>query len=408
MNVGELVLNLGIKGSEKTVGAISNVKKGLQETASMSLEAKAGIVAAMYALERLFATSGKAGTDLTNFSAALGVSAQTLQQYQYAARQVGVSNQEIEGTFKTLQGTVSKTLLGEGAPKGLARVSLLTGGISAQDLQRYQQQPQLLIQKLQEYAKKESNIGLRNETLKSFGLGENMISALSRNAFRPEVLQKAPTYSDKEVGQLDKANIAWSNLGNKVQMAVGHFNAMHGGQLVSDISKIVTQVIKLVEAFAKLSDKLHLFEMIGKAFQGWVNILGGVNTAVDKISGAISSPNERKKLAADTVQGGRDIAGYLGSLGKDLADSILPKKNEPIGPSVAPKILGALGNPAVSRQAITPSLSVQKSSGNTQNNSVNINNNFQHPGTDHKKTGSSMKQAVEQAYRQMSAQAQGT
>src|ERR1700744_4238817 len=103
MDIGSLFLNLGIKGSEKTVGALTDVKKGLGELGSMSLEAKAGIVAAMYALEQLFATSGKAGTDLTNFNAITGESVKTLQQYQYAARQVGVSNQEVEGSFKTLQ-----------------------------------------------------------------------------------------------------------------------------------------------------------------------------------------------------------------------------------------------------------------------------------------------------------------
>lgn len=381
MQIGELILNLGIKGTEKTVGALSNVKKGLSETASMSLEAKAGIIAAMYALERLFATSGKAGTDLTNFNAITGASVKTLQQYQYAARQVGVSNQEVESSFKGLQGVMTKTLLGEGGPKGLARVSLLTGGITAADIQKFAQQPQLLIQKLQEYAGKETNLGLRNETLKSFGLGENMVAALSRNAFRPEVLKKAPTYSNQEVGQLDKANIAWSNLGNKIEMAVGHFNARHGGQMVSDISKIVDQVVKLAEAFTKLAEKLKLFEGIGKVFEGWSEIFGGINSAVDKLS----EPKKRKELLGDMKDGAVGINNWIASNVMGLG-TIDKNKQQIVPNSSRPPVLGK----------------------QQQNNNVSIHNTFAHPGTDHKRTGDSMRQAVEQAYRQMSAQSQGT
>lgn len=380
MDIGSLFLNLGIKGSEKTVGALTNVKKGLSETASMSLEAKAGILAAMYALEQLFATSGKAGTDLTNFNAITGESVKTLQQYQYAARQVGVSNQDVEGSFKSLQSAMTKTLLGEGGPKGLARVSLLTGGISQKDIEAYAKDPAKLIQRLQEYASKETNLGLRNETLKSFGLGENMVAALSRNAFNPNVLKKAPTYNDTEVKQLDKANIAWSNLGNKIQMAVGHFNAMHGGQLVGDISKIVDQVVRLSEAFVKLAEKLKLFQGIGKVFEGWTKIFQGVVGGVESLTNGSKAPGVKgKDILNDTLQGGKNV--ILGMLG-DLQD----------------KVMGS--------SAITPNVA-QNNASTTQNHDVVVNNHFAHPGVDPKKTHDSTKQAVQQAYRQSSAQARG-
>lgn len=412
-----MFLSIGVRGADKTVGALTNVKKGLSETASISLEAKASILATMYALERLFATSGKAGTDLTNFNAVTGESVKTLQQYQYAARQVGVSNQDVENSFKGLQSTMTKTLMGEGAPKGLARVGLLTGGISQKDIQDYAKQPELLIQKLQEYSKKETNVGLRNETLKSFGISEGMIAGLSRNAFRPEVLKKAPTYSTNEIGQLDKANIAWSNLGNKIEMAVGHFNAKHGGQLVGDISKIVNEVVKLVEAFTKLSEKLHVFELIGKAFEGWGEILTGVSDTIDSITGAVADPKKRQPLIHNAIEGGKNVLGFANYLGEALGDrvsSALPGLQtmltaEAMGnpsPVQKPQILG--------KQSVVPNSAKGNISNTgtlakgTQNNTVKIDNHFQHPGTDHKKTGDSIKHSVQQAYRQMSAQSQGS
>lgn len=377
MDIGNLFLNLGIRGSEKTVDAIADANKGMKGLASTSLEAKVALVGAMFALERLFSNSGKAGTDLTNFNAVTGTSVKTLQQYQYAARQVGVSNQEVEGTFKTLQSAMTKTMMGQGSPAGLARVSMLTGGISQADIEKYSKSPELLIQKLQQYAQKEKNIGLRNETLKSFGLSESMIAGVSRNAFRPDVLQKAPTYSDAEVGKLDKANIAWANLGNKIEMAVGHFNAMHGGQLVKDISGIVDQVVKLTNAFVKLSEKLHLFEGIGKVFDGWTKIFQGVTTGVDTLTQAVSEPKKGKELLQNSLEGGKNV--ILGMIG-DLSDKFSP----------------------------APNVSHQTSTAKTQNNNVNITNHFQHAGADHKKTGDSVKHAVQQAFRQLPAQTQGT
>lgn len=396
MQIGELFLNLGIKGTEKTVGALSGVKKGLSETASMSLEAKAGIVAAMYALERLFATSGAAGTGLTNFNSLLGVSAQTLQQYQYAARQAGVSNQETENTFKSLQGQMTKTLNGEGAPKGLARVSMMVGGMTAEDLLKYQQAPQLLIQKLQEYAGKEKNAGLKNEVLKSFGIGDNMIAAFDRQAFTPAMLKKAPTYSDREIGALDKANIAWSNLGTKIEMAVGHFNAKHGGQIVNDISKIVDQVFRLVDAFQKLSEKLKLFDVIGDIFKFFAAATEDAADQVDAMNGKPKKEKKNPKSLFDIPVTGENLRymwlGLTGGDDKAKAGSPISKNGMPDMPkTIAPRM--------------SP-MQAQKVQSQNVNQTTTVN--FNTDVNDHKKTTDSVKKAIQHSYRQMSAQSQGT
>ncbi len=360
MNIGELFINLGIKGSEKTIGALTSVSKGMGEAKNMSLEAKAGIIGAMYALERMFAASGAAGTGLTNFNAILGVSAQTLQKYQYAARQMGVANGEVEGTFKSLQSVITKSLMGQ-APTGLARLANVVGDISSADMLRFQQNPELLIQKLQQYAQKEKNVGLRNEVLRSFGVGDSMIAAMARGGFNPGAINRAPTYGDKEIAALDRANIAWANLGNKIEMAVGHFNAKHGGQLVRDISMITEKVVILVESFVKLAESVKVFQLIGKAFEGWGKIFDGLNGLVGKggLSGFL-----------------KEMPGTFQAIGEDLmANTLMP---------------------------------VMPAPGANQTFNTNINNNFQHDGKDHKRTGDSVNKAVRDAFRQSSAQGQGS
>lgn len=402
VTAGEFFVNLGIKGAEKTVGAISSVRKGLNETASTSLETKAAIVGVLYAFERMFAASGAMGTGLTNFNALMGVSTKTLQQYQFAARQMGVTNEDTANTFKTLQATMSKTLMGEGAPKGLARVAALTGGITPQDILKFQSNPELLIQKLQDYALREKNLGLRNEVLKSFNLSDPMIAAMSRQAFTPGNLAKAPTYGDAEIKQLDRANIAWSNLGTKIEMAFGHFNAKHGMQLVSDFSKITDQVLRLAEAFTRLAEKLKVFDWIGKIFTGWSMIFEGATGAVDKLG----SEKGRKQLGGDVM----DFFKEMPSVFKAMLDDVSPETKDKFKKILYGDTPFYKPLPQGAAQIAAPPAPVNAGPGATTTSNVEVNQtlNFQHDGKDHKKVGDSTKKAVQDFYRQNPAVGQGS
>src|SRR5665213_1518970 len=237
MNIADLYVNLGIKGSEKTVGALTNVKKGMGELTSTSIEAKAAILGAMYGLERLMSISGQTGTHLTNLSEVLNMNKKSIQQWDYAAMQAGVSADEMEGSMKGVQTSMTNMLLGKGSPEGLQMVSKAVGGL---DINKVRDTGYMMM-KLQEAAQKlPKDVG--NTMLKSFGLGEGTIAAMRRNAFTPGVMNKAPTYSDKEIGNLDKSNIAWANLGHHIEMAFGHLNAKKGQSLVADITKVADAV----------------------------------------------------------------------------------------------------------------------------------------------------------------------
>lgn len=403
MNIAELFVNLGIKGSEKTIGALSNVRKGLGEVSSMSLEAKAGILAAIYGFERLMSASAAVGTGLTNFNALTGLSAKELQQWQYAARQAGESSDEFTGSLKAVQNSMTNMLLGKGAPEGLALVAKATKDFDpsrVRDTFYVMQQ----LQKAAQFLPKD----LGNQALKSFGISEATIAAMRRNAFRPEVFAKAPTYSDRETAQLDKANIAWSNLGNKIEMAIGHFNARHGTQLVNDLSKITDQVLKLVEAFQRLAEKLKLFQWIGKVFEGWTLIFGGAAKGVDAITGAVADPKKREQLSTDVMDFFKELPGVF----KAMIDDISPETKDKFkkilyGDTPFYRPLGATAT-GPSQVIAPPAPTVPAAPGSTQNINVNQNLNFQHDGKDHKRTSDSVKKAVQDSYRQMSAQGQGS
>lgn len=365
MEIGQLFINLGIKGTEKTVGALASVKEGLGSTASMSLEAKAGILAAVYAMERLVSSAGSFATGMMNFNAMTGASVDTLQRYQYAARQAGATNQDVENSFRGLQSVITKIMLGEGAPKFLARVSQLTG-IQAQDLVRMQAHPEEIIQKLQEYARKERNVGFRNEALKSFGMSESMIAAMARNAFNPEALAHAPTYTNNQIKSLDKANIALQNLLFKMEMAMGKFAAGHGGALIADLDKITTAVLKLVDALSMLADKLGVFKVLDTAAAISAQQIQSITDVVQKPS-------------AKTTE--------------NLASNFSP----------AYMLWKGLNSMLQSNHGLAPSPKAPALPHGNSNTTINtkVENHFNHDGKDHARTSHDFKQAVKDAWAQL-------
>jgi hypothetical protein len=266
-------------------------------------------------------------------------------------------------------------LMGKGAPAGMAQLSQMMGGIRKEDVEKFQKDPALLIQKLQEYAAKEKNVGLRNQVLESFGIGDNMKAAMAKGAFNQAALAKAPTYSDKEIGSLDKANIAWSNLGSKIEMAMGRFNAKHGVELVDGISKIVDQVLKLIEAFMLLAEKLNAFKWIGEMFKGWTMLLTGASSAVGSITGAIGDSKQREALGAN-------IGGFIGEapgVFKEMLKDVFSMNGGESAMATSPGVLP----------------SVPKGGSSYKQNTFNINQNmnFSHDGKDHSKIAASHKEA---------------
>lgn len=369
MKIAELFVGLGVKGADTAGKALGGIKSGLGEVKSMSFEAKAAIATVVYGLERLMSQSAQNGTALSNFNALTGMSTKELQQWQYAARQVGVAGEELTGNLKSVQGVMANMLMGKGAPEGLAMVANKVGfdPSKARDTMYVMQQLQKFAQQVPQ------DVG--NQMLKSFGLSEGVISAMRRNAFRPEVMARAPTYGDGEIKNLDKVNVAWSNLGQKIQMAMGHLTAKDGMKIVSEISKMTTEVFKLLSALTQLADKLEVFKWMGKVFEGWSMILNGASETIDKIGKNKGGAGAGAKEALKSMFEGMAEAGK-----------------------------GAL---MTAQDAFAPSVSPQQPQ-KTQNINVNQNLNFQHDGKDSHKTSKDVHKAVKDAYRQIQAQNQGS
>lgn len=371
MTIAEFFVNIGVKGDGSANKALSGVKTGLGEVKSMSLEAKAAVLGAIYAFEKMMSASSQQGTSLLNFSSLTGMSAQALQQWQYAARQAGVDGDELTGSLKAVQSAMMDTLQTGNAPEGMVMVANKTKMKTDADSLR---DTAYVMQNLQKFAQSvPADVG--NRMLKSFGLSEGTIAAMRRNAFTPEMMAKAPTYSDREIGTLNKADVAWKNLGAQIQMAFGHFNAKHGLELVRDLTMITKSVERLANSLVTLAEKGQIFFAFGESIKGLSQLMDLMN---GKSLAEVTKPDKGKRALGEGTWWMNAVEG--------AEDKYLDLKSNKFAPPPVQK----------------PDLPFQHHVEVTQNL------NFQHEGKDAKKTAGSVHQAVKHAYRQYSAQGQGS
>ena len=430
-SIGDLFISLGIKGSDKTIGAIAETKKGMEGLASTSFEAKAAIVGAMYALEQLFSKSGQKGMTLTNLDAVLGGGfKQTLQQYAWAADQVGIANEAVYNSFGKIQDVFAKAMRHMGPmPATLGQIGLKIGeGFSADKVALFAAHPEQWIQRMQKYAEMEKDPALREMTLSMSPGGSELMNGLVQDALTPQQLAKAPTLSDKELGKLDSGARDWRNVGNQMQMEFDKLNAQFGAGLAKNIAKIIPDVVELIKKFALLGEKLHVMEAVDMVFKGWsiifkqlAGFIGeltpGLIMMSDLVGKAIDAATDSAIDAAASPEGQNVLAGASKKASDDFMEASGYGGGAPLPPdAVRKKMAEWLGD--IINALMTPvhvgvndgklgihAVPAPPAGGNNHAQNIDVNQtlNFAHPGNDPQKTADSHRQATTRAYRQLSA-----
>ena len=372
MNIAELFIKLGVKGDGGAKKALTGVSTQLGEVKSMSLEAKAAILGVVYGLKSMMGFGMNLGTGLQQFSHLTGMSAEALQRWQYAGRQVSVSNEEVENSLKGVQQAMSNMLIGKGAPEGMAMLADKVGFDMEKARDTF-----YVMKKLQEFAKTmPADIG--NTVLRSFGVGDGMIQGLRRNGFTDDIMKRAPVITDAQSRSLEKSRVQWENIENKFQMGIAKmFSTKDGANMIRDIGKLADKVLVLTEALIKLAEKAKVFELIGKSLEGLGLIVGDTTQTVSNVSEAIN----RKGVMGGLAERASAVGAEYMNIGRYMMQSL--------------------------KESVEPSLPSDAKIPNQQNIQIQQNLNFQHDGKDAQKTSRSVRDSAEKAYRQMGAQRQG-
>lgn len=390
MQIGELFLDIGIKGTEKTVNAVASVTGSLKDAASMSLEAKAGVVALIYAFEKLTSQSLAAGTKLSNFHELTGIATDTLQRYEYVAGTAGASIGEMDQSLQGLNDTIAAFRVEGKLPAFMTRIGQLAhqAGVKAfnpQDLIGPNGAEKLFQWYQQVLSKSPIEASLKTKFMEGTGINKNVLAGMIRNQYSPEALAGVPLLSDNEIARLTKAQAAWFKLGQTIQKTFDHFTAKHGIELARDIELLIKPVSQLTEQLDRLTSKMGIWERLGHIFEGIGNSLKLVNETLDLLTGKSSKPGDLLYGNGGSLVpgvGNSPIVNLFKGLGNDLFNTKEPGFSLPHASAAYQDLITEL---------------VGKRSDTT----VNQNLYFQHGGQDIHKVKDAAKDGIRKAFQQM-------
>jgi hypothetical protein len=249
MKVGSLFVSLAAKGDKDVGKALETVKSGMMSAKTAAFAMTAAIAGAIFGFERMMSFSANTGAGLKQFAQLTGMSAEALQKYQYAAREFNVSNESMESSLKGVQKTMGDMLLGKGAPEGLQYMVNLTGfdPSKAKDTM-------YTMQKLQEFAlKMGNNPTLRNSVLSSFGVGDDVIAAMTQAAFTKERMAKANIFSNDQVSTLAKVKATMTQLGHEFEMSIGKVMVESAPQIIELFKQLSVMMKEMLPVLIEIS-----------------------------------------------------------------------------------------------------------------------------------------------------------
>jgi hypothetical protein len=401
MQIGELFVSIGLKGADKTLNSLVQVKSQMTNIRDSSLAMKAALIAAMYTLEKLISASGTRGTELANFESLTGISAVELQKWQYAARQVGATNEDVAGSFKNIQNVINGIKIGNAVPKWFAQFAQATQF----DLEKAENGAEGILytmQKLNEITKSNIPIDTQNAILKDW-ISEGTISAMRQGAFSQRNLNAAPTYNESQLRQLQRNKAMWGNLGTEIEMMFGKFNSKHGGDLIKDIEKITSSVLKLAGALQTLFEKFKLFDALDKIVDSVKSGLENIGYVFDLFNA--KDEKDRDKITDNYKKSHKsEINDYVNSA-KKMQQDMAPNSE------ILKKIFDISNWKSIyqedsAQKNIIPDMKNKPTGNNNiQNNTINQSLNFQHEGKDAAMIQDSVSKAnIAYAYKLSSAQ----
>lgn len=346
MNVGELFVEIGIKGDNKVAQALSGIKNGLMDVSAQGLAAKAAIVGAIYALERMTVASGKFGNNLVNFKALTGIDTTKTQQWGEFFRKNGADFEDATSMLLASQKALTQIQRGEGMPSGLARISAETHT----NLLAHLQDPVYVADTIRKYLlTTKDSIGMANVNAQSFGLSEGAISAIRRGGNEDIYSIRKNIPSEAELNRLSNVYKAWSNIDKMFLNLRNTLTSKYGMDFIQALEKAIESFIKVLPQIEKgFKNVLSIIKDIKEAVKG----LGFKDDTEASTSGPVALLKGFKEFAEfmrgptkeelSSIGGGQQEGGF-GKGARDFLYRVFgapPSANEWHPPMALPQPVG--------------------------------------------------------------------
>lgn len=309
MQIAELFVALGVKGSEKTLTALSNTRMSISSIAATSLEAKAAILGMAYALERLTSGAATEGSNLKNFAAFIDSSAEDIQRWDYAAKRAGLSAESMNNSIRGVYKMIQENLTTPGKLPPGAKIFAEETGLDITKPLNYQD---ILRRAVQFSHSKRVAQPVINSILQSLGIGTDIIGAIESGQFKLSNVDHAPILSNKEVDSLANVKSQFEGIEEKVRLFFGHFTAKHGNEIVKIIGNMTDAFLALATALDTILTKLDGFELIDTIFKAWKTDLGFVNDIL------VGKRNEKNPLDKALIPSKKDTIDLYKSIQQDF------------------------------------------------------------------------------------------
>lgn len=326
MTAGELVVNIVLKGGEKAKDTFEGLNKGVKSVASSSLEAKAALVGAVYALDRLISSAGQQGSTLTQFINLTGQSAESLQRWKLAFERTGGAAEDMQSSVQSVYQSLVKQNAGLGAIAGFGFVN----NAMNMDMAKVRNNDAFYVmEQLRQFANSQrGKTGIGTDMLKTFGLSDSVIAGLRNKDMDPSKVAKGLIIGDHEREGLNKMNIALNAFWQNMRRFGTKETEIFGPSVVTNLNGALRTLEKLTSAFNKLTGmQKGLGVIVGLITTMAVQfaVMGGPLTALTAAVGALiwlAAQWDKHSKGEDNVFGDKNFKGNILS---KTADALAPK-----------------------------------------------------------------------------------
>lgn len=400
MTIGELFINLGVKGASAVGKTLTGVQKGMGDVVSSSLAAKAAILGVIVGLERLTGFASQIGMDLNKFAVTTGLSTDELQKWQYAMGRFDVSADETASTIKGVQNAMTDMMLGKGAPGSLDLLASKVGFDPKKANDTF-----YVMKKLQDFAKTQPP-GVAHNLLKDFGITDNVFQAMKNMNLEVDKISKKDIINQKQIKQLTDINKAWKDFWFSLRTMGVKIVATEGLGAVQQLAGAFRLLIDAGKYVLDLVEKFKLLKLI----------LAGIGIALAIYFAPLTATVAGLVLLLADIQKYREGKdSVVGTIGAGVSETAKGLKQNAWSDftsffkkgSMSPDAFGGGGLPSV-KDAVTP-VKIESKDGTgkatgapTMNTTIHIDG-AEHPQT----TGKAVQKAISDAARQIHSQAGG-
>lgn len=298
MNVGELFLNIGIKGGDVVGKVLDQSEKGMSGLAFTAGEAKLAIAGIATAVEETFRQSGKAGHTLEVLADAVGVSTDKIQGLQNAFRNIG-GDQAADQVGDLLQNLQKvQTQIGTGSTLNAWQEKFFAS--SPANREKFVHDKIYALEQVRQWLQKQD---LSTDSAR--GRAENIVNSLVGGGaevfhtllrMKQDITSLKPGNIVADTRGLDKLNSGFANILRNIKVFGENQSAAFGPEFIANLSQITNSVIKLTAALIKAGNAIGFFKGIGSLIQTASTIINETSNGVNSWFG---SDKDKAKLQQD-------------------------------------------------------------------------------------------------------------